>query len=104
MSRVCEHCGSDTYKAADYDRQSQSNQRLRTAAERLAAENGVLRHQMALLEMDWRDRLARFQRKIQRQRAHIRRLANRLPVQERPYAGVTADETPGPEKPPEIAS
>lgn len=94
MGRVCECCGSDTYKAEHFDDVRDRANREARAADRVASENGVLRLRLRMAEETHIEAQAGLQRKIARQARVIRRLEERLRERgDAPHPGVTPDHT-----------
>lgn len=84
--RQCPECGCDRWRMRDADRLYDANMRYSRQVEKLAAEKGILTHQMTVQEHEHRDHMARLSRKISRQARVIVRLEARLrALKARPY-------------------
>lgn len=94
MPRVCEHCGSDTYKAENFDRVRDSLTKYRERCENLARRNGLLQVRLEISGADAVEERAGLQRKVNRQARVIRRLEDRLrKLGRKPHEGVSPGET-----------
>lgn len=93
--RPCPECGGDLWKSRDYARVLRDLGYQRREAEKLAAENGILRSQARMREVALKDSNSAHQQKIARQAKAIRRLEEKLRKRgERPYEDTTLDQTP----------
>lgn len=93
--RPCPECGGDLWKMRDHARVLRELHRYKAEAEKLAAENGILRSQARLREIEQKQAGSAHQQKIVRQSRAIKRLEEKLrEAQKRPYEGATLDQTP----------
>lgn len=94
MGRVCEHCGSDTYRSDNFDRVITRSHRLESENRKLAAANGIHAAHARMRGLEHDDRIAGFQRKVQQQARVIRRLEKKIrDLGSAPHEGVTPSET-----------
>ncbi len=96
--RVCEECGSDTWRARAFERISERNRHLESEMQKMARENGHLLWRLRDAEAMASVTHARLQRKIQRQARAIVKLTGRIrDLGQKAYAGAGHDTAPGAE-------
>lgn len=92
--RECPECGSDTWKAQDYDKLYKENWEIADRLKKMAAQHGLLSAQWELQKIRLEAGMKSLQQKCNRQRAALNRLENKLiSLNKKPYEKVKEDES-----------